>query len=286
MAANSLSDAFNVCAAQVARGRSIDDVIAQYPQFADDLRLLLTVSSAVARYELPSAEVDAARVRVQPTIDDLIDGFPNRGLPPWIIPLVIVVAIAIIALILAAQPGGIFSAAPTLTPTASPTTVPSLTVIATSTTSATATASSTPTPSPTLTQTPTLTPSPTATVNVCAQTVVLEGLIEAIQGNQLVIYGISVVVSDVSRYAVGMLVRVEGCTCADDACHDIGEASVIIPTTPPIILPTSVPNSGGSGTGAGDDDSSGGGGQSSGGGQPPDDDDDDDGVDDDGGADD
>jgi hypothetical protein len=260
VAANSLSDAFNVCAAQVARGRSIDDVIAQYPQFAENLRLLLMVSSAVSRYELPSAEVDAARARVQPTIDDLIGGFPDRGLPPWIIPLVIAIAIAIIALILASQPGGILSPAPTQTPTM--------------TLSATVTA--THTALPTLTPTPSATATPTATVNACTQTVVLEGVIEAIHGNQLVVYGMSVVVPDSSPYTVGMIVRVVGCACEDDDCDDVGDASVIIPTTPPIVLTTAVPPAQGTGTGTGNGDSGAGGGQ-----LPGDDDDgDDDGGDD------
>lgn len=287
MAANSLSDAFDVCAAQVARGRSIDDVLAQYPQFADELRLLLTVSSAITRYELPSAEVDAARARVQPAIDDLIDGFPDRGLPPWVIPLVIIVAVAIIALLLASQPGGIFSPPPTQTPTASmtPTTAPTATATLTSTVSVTP--SHTPTASPTFTLTPSPTAPPTATaaVNTCAQTVVLEGLIEAIRGNQLVLYGLPVLVPDVSRYAVGMLVRVEGCICDDDDCDNFGGATVIIPTIPPIVLPTSIPAASGGSNSAGGGSPPVGSTPADGGGQPPGDDDDDDGGDD-GGSDD
>lgn len=257
MAANSLLDAFEICAAQVARGRPVDDVIGQYPQFADDLRVLLAVSATVNRYELPAAEVDAARARLQPAIDELIDSFPDPRLPPWLLPLVIVVIVIVLALILllGTQPGGIFT--PPLTPT--------------------------PTPSPTFTAQPTatLTPTAAATVDPCAQGVALEGPIEAIRGSQIVIFGLSVVVADPSLYRAGMVVRVTGCTCADAVCDAINEASVTIPTPVPVVMPTIPPagQSTGSGTASGSPPADG---SQTSGSQPGDDDDDDDDGDDDG----
>jgi hypothetical protein len=304
MAANTLLDIFEVCANQVAHGRSIADVIADYPQYADDLRVLLAASDAVNRYELPAAEVDAARARVQPRIDDLIDGFPDRRLPPWLLLLgvIIVVALLVALFLFAAQPAQIV--APTATPTATPTLAPSATVAASPTSTIVPSLTVTLAPTTTVTRQPTQTPTrvPTATatlaatINACAQSVVLEGRIEAINGNRLVIYGFSVVVSDAARYSVGLLVRVDGCTCDDDDCDDITTAAVTIPTNVPI---RGVTNQGGSGMsggssggGATDDGTSGGGatddGASGGGatGDGGDDDDADDDDADDGGADD
>lgn len=268
MAANSLIEAFDASVRQIARGQSIAEVVAQYPQFAEELRVMLAAAAVVPRYELSQAEVDAARARIQPAIDDLIDGFPDRGLPPLVIPLAIIgVIVVIVLLYLAGQTSGLLAPpTATITPTATATPTATLTEIP----SATATETNSPTASPTATPPASMTPAPTATLpaQACAQNVVLEGVIEAIQGNQIVVYNYFVPVSDPALYTVGTNVRVEGCICAGNSCDELRGASVIIPTRLPLVVPVGGPAETGGGSQAGSDS-----------GQSSDDDDDDDGDD-------
>lgn len=252
MASNDLINAFHDCLGLIEQGQTLDQAIRRYPQFADDLRVLLTARDIVPRYELPVAEVTAARSRIQPLIDQIIDTIPERRSRPWLIPLLIVVLVLVVILV-AWLLGGRDDAAPEPTLT-----VPAVVVTVTLEPSASVpSATWTPAPSLTLTQTAAPTIPATDSAPVCSQTLVLEGVIESVSGTIVTIYGLQIQVADASGLLPGVYARVEGCQCDDDdACGDAGARAtlVVTPSQPP-------PPSGGND----DDDDAGG---STGGGQP------------------
>ena len=252
MASNDLINAFHDCLGLIEQGQTLDQAIRRYPQFADDLRVLLTARDIVPRYELPVAEVTAARSRIQPLIDQIIDTIPERRARPWLIPLLIVMLLLVVILVVWLL-GGRDDAAPEPTLTA-----PAVVVTATLEPSASVpSATSTPAPSLTLTQTVVTTIPATDSAPVCSQTLVLEGVIESVSGTIVTIYGLQIQVADASGLLPGVYARVEGCQCDDDdACGDAGARAtlVVTPSQPP-------PPSGGND----DDDDAGG---STGGGQP------------------
>lgn len=229
MASNDLINAFQDCLGLIEQGQTLDQVIQRYPQFADDLRVLLTARDIVPRYELPVAEVTAARSRIQPVIDQIIDTIPERRSRPWLIPLLIVMLLLVVILVVWLL-GGRDDAAPeptltvpavVVTATFEPSpSVPSATWTPTPTT--TVTPAQTVTPLPTLTQTAVSTSLATDSAPVCSQTLVLEGVIESVSGTIVTIYGLQIQVADASGLLPGVYARVEGCQCDDD--DDCGEA--------------------------------------------------------------
>lgn len=250
MASNDLINAFHDCLGLIEQGQTLDQAIRRYPQFADDLRVLLTARDIVPRYELPVAEVTAARTRIQPLIDQIIDTIPERRSRPWLIPLLLGVVVLVVILV-AWLLGGRDDAAPEPTLTA-----PAVVVTATLEPSASV-PSATSTPAPTLTQTAAPTIPATDSAPVCSQTLVLEGVIESVSGTIVTIYGLQIQVADTSGLLPGVYARVEGCQCDDDdACGDAGARATLV-VTPSQQPPPSDSND--------DDDDAGG---STGGGQP------------------
>jgi hypothetical protein len=253
MASNDLINAFHDCLGLIEQGQTLDQAIRRYPQFADDLRVLLTARDSVPRYELPVAEVAAARSRIQPVIDQIIDTIPERRPRPWLIPLLMVMLVLVVILVVWLL-GGRDDAAPEPTLT-----VPAVVLTATLEPSATWTPAPrlthTVTPSLTLTQTPLPTSLATDSAPVCSQTLVLEGVIESVSGNIVTIYGLQIQVADASGLLPGVYARVEGCQCDDDDdCGQVGARATLVAT------PSQPPPSGGND----DDDDAGG---STGGGQ-------------------
>lgn len=235
MASNDLINAFHDCLGLIEQGQTLDQSIQRYPQFADDLRVLLTARDIVPRYELPVAEVAAARSRIQPVIDQIIDTIPERRARPWLIPLLIVMLLLVVILVVWLL-GGRDDAAPEPTLT-----VPAVVVTATLEPSASVpSATSTAAPTTTATLAQTVTPMPTSLATdsapVCSQTLVLEGVIESVSGTVVTIYGLQIQVADASGLLPGVYARVEGCQCDDD--DDCGEAGaratlVVTPSQPP-----------------------------------------------------
>jgi hypothetical protein len=232
MASSDLINAFNDSIDRLARGESIEDCLRAYPQYAADLRILLTVGRASERAVLPFEEVDAARARIEPVVEDAISSPPAAPGSPlrWIIPLLIV-ALPLAGILLWNSQSGLI--APPPTPTHTPTIAPTIT----STPSPVPTASLTPTmtPSATSTHTPgatartpaatrTASATPVASVNAvltsqsaCPRPLVIEGVIERIEGDVIVILGLPVTIPNAASMSVGRQVRVEGCRCATEA---------------------------------------------------------------------
>jgi hypothetical protein len=170
MASTDFINAFDDCLNRLAQGQSLEQTLGAHPQFADALRPILTTGQLVPRYELPEADVLAARARIQPRIDALIESFPDdTGFPLWVLPLVLALLVGgglLFFLLTANRPGGVLG--PTLTPTITSTFTPSPTHTPTTTptVSPTPAASSTPTITATATPTETFTPTWTATATV------------------------------------------------------------------------------------------------------------------------
>ncbi|MEO1287447.1 MAG: LysM peptidoglycan-binding domain-containing protein [Chloroflexota bacterium] len=137
MSENQLQNAFNDCIDRLAEGQSIDDCLAVYPQFADDLRPLLIAGTAPSRLRADMSELQAMRQRLDAEMETLIEqtNFSQASrfrLPRGVLTLVaslVIVVIGIGLFIANNNPdvGGEASATPTvtLTETLSPTVVPS-----------------------------------------------------------------------------------------------------------------------------------------------------------------
>jgi hypothetical protein len=152
---------------------------------------------------LPPESVAAIRARVLDALD--LPPAAPPSVPPLLLPIIVLVVAAaiVIALIISRPPE-----TPALAETPAP---PSSTPTASLTPTQTATASATTSPTPTFTVTPSSTPAPTITLSAV---VVIEGPVERIDGDILVIYGIEVLLPGDNLYSgvieVGDLVRVEG----------------------------------------------------------------------------
>jgi hypothetical protein len=241
VASNDLSNALDDCLRQIASGRTVDQAVSQYPQFEPALRVMLAASAVVPRYTLPEDEVFAARERLLPEIDRLIDRLPMRRRPPPWLPL------ALLSLILGGVLIGILFRGDDIVPLpqASATLVDMRLV----------------TEAATIDATLLVTPLPPTPASVCSERLVVEGVIESINGQIVTLYHLRVRLSDVSGLSVGSWIRAEGCICDDD--DDCGEenARATVISTPTVqasplpVSPGSVPPPlTGSDAGAGDDD--------------------------------
>jgi len=170
---------------RLAAGESIDDCAAAYPDYADQLRLYLTLGQLPRRAHVPAAEVELARTRIRTAIDNALEGWDGSGgspgFSPWIPLLIVVVALPLLLVLGSqffsggAQPesaGEGLEVTPELVPpvtieathTATATATETVTLTATSTATATVTSSATATLTATSTATATVTSSATATL--------------------------------------------------------------------------------------------------------------------------
>ncbi|MCA9912376.1 MAG: LysM peptidoglycan-binding domain-containing protein, partial [Anaerolineae bacterium] len=101
MAEDRFLDILNDCIDRLAAGQSIEDCVQAYPEFADQLRLYLTVGQLPRRAHVPDAEVAQVRSRVREQLDDLLDTWdgttPPRPFMPWL--FVFILALGIPALL-------------------------------------------------------------------------------------------------------------------------------------------------------------------------------------------
>jgi hypothetical protein len=115
-----LLDAFNDSLDRLARGESLNSCLLAHPQFADDLRLLLTLSQlSTSAAALPDDDVAAAQARIYPRVDDAINNPPTTPGGPlrWIIPLLIALLVLLMLALFLLRPQAV-SVPPTTTPTA------------------------------------------------------------------------------------------------------------------------------------------------------------------------
>ncbi len=162
---------------------------------------------------LPPESVAAIRLRLLDALD--LPPAAPPGLPPLLLPIVVVIIIAaIIITLIISRPPETPSLAETIAPPSS-TPVPSLTPTQTATASLT----------PTFTVTPSPTVAPTVTLGAV---VVIEGPVERIDEDIIVIYGIEVLLPGDNPWSgvieVGDIVRVEG-------DPDAGDVIVVISIT-------------------------------------------------------
>ncbi|NWF69064.1 MAG: hypothetical protein HXY40_08260 [Chloroflexi bacterium] len=259
-------DIFNDCIERLARGQSIEDCLRQHPAYAAQLLPLLEAAVVVKRTPFPPAEVleDQARVwaRIEQALPTRMPA--RRASRPWgqalsfAAMLILLVGSLLVGYTLLVNPPNpaVETLTPTLTATATATQTPTSTTAPTATVTLTSTATQTPTAAPTSTPTrsaastgtlalpATSTPAPatasrtpTATQ---AQTVIIQGPIEAIDGSVLTIYGLTVRLRAneplLAQLRVGVQVRVEGTLQGNE---------VIAPRIS--LLPTTTPTSGGRG---------------------------------------
>ena len=64
MASERLIDIFDDCATRLANGETIDECVQSYPQYEDDLRVMLEATRIPRRAHAPSHEVGQSQVRV------------------------------------------------------------------------------------------------------------------------------------------------------------------------------------------------------------------------------
>src|SRR5690554_3264535 len=75
MAENRLIEALNHCIDMLAEGKTIDECISRYPQYADQLRGMLMTGQVTKQGKLPVHEIVAARARIDPAIKGAIESF-------------------------------------------------------------------------------------------------------------------------------------------------------------------------------------------------------------------
>lgn len=201
MADRSIIDAFNDCLDRIQAGQPVEDVLRQYPTYADTLRPMLEITRGVQRVRVSPAEIAESQNRVRA---DVLQAYRDRATPTrriYAFPRVLSLAAALLlaCLCMIGSGAGLVatgiidldndvhvatpSALPTLTnspsptlsvtpspsatATVSPSSSPSSTPTSSATVSATSSASRTPTasPTPTVTNSHTATPTPSQTAS-------------------------------------------------------------------------------------------------------------------------
>ncbi len=250
MAEMGLADILNDCINRLAAGQSLDECLGVYPGQAARLGSMLETGLLVRRMEYGAAEAALAQETIWLRMEQAYNApaparhlrLPRRWL--WLVAAVIGLLL-MSGVILAAQNsrpgeplygvkvfleaigGGANGAPIPLLPV--PTATPSATPTAAPTNTATSAASST----WTLTAMPTLTETPTAE----GVTGVIEGPVDAINGNTITIYGMDITIEPddplLAVIQVGDAIRVEGDFTAGGA---IGAANVTVVETEPDVF--------------------------------------------------
>jgi len=173
----SFNDALNDSINQINNGRTIDDCLAQYPEYADELRESLLVGQAIKQGEADFYEVQSARSRIWDELEVEIDNWssvPTRTTRPrfiWLLTALFFIIPTATSLFFASQnsetPEPVeviltleITITPSQTPTPTETPMPSFTPTNTVTPSPTVIATETPIP----TTVPSETPMPIATL--------------------------------------------------------------------------------------------------------------------------
>ncbi|MCQ3929854.1 MAG: hypothetical protein DPW16_05305 [Chloroflexi bacterium] len=187
MADRPMVDIFNDCVERLQAGQSVEDILRQYPRYADTLRPMLEITRGIQRIRVPSAEIAESQNRLRSEVLREYRATPRRRIYPLPPILNIAAALMLTCLCIIGSGAGLIatgiidldnddihfgtpSAQPTMTysPTAilTATSTPTLSVTpsATVTTSLTPTSTSSPTASLSRTSTPTTTASITRTV--------------------------------------------------------------------------------------------------------------------------
>ncbi|MGJ3237734.1 MAG: LysM peptidoglycan-binding domain-containing protein [Anaerolineae bacterium] len=158
MSERQLSDAVNDCIDRLADGQSIDDCLVDYPEFADQLRSLLTIGQATRLNRANVTELSQMRGRLDPQIEALIQNTPfappsTRSFPWGMLALVAGLLLLGVVTTLFLSEGR-----PTIlaTHTATDTQTPTVTHTSTHTPTVTHTSTHTPTVTVTVTTTPTV----------------------------------------------------------------------------------------------------------------------------------
>lgn len=202
-----LIEALNSAIDRLNRGESIEQIVADYPALAGQLRPMLEAGLVLPRARYPLPEVTAAEAAgetlIRQTIAEVFTG--GAGLSTTVILIVLAVLIGGGALLWGVLGGGIVPAVvETVTPTATVTASPTLTL------------------TPTATLTPTLTPTASATATLSAaltatpqeSVLVIQGPVSAVLGNVITIYDFEIVLEPDDPYLtvikIGDVIRIEG----------------------------------------------------------------------------
>ncbi len=180
-----MPEIFNDCVERLHDGQPIEDVLRQYPNYADTLRPMLEITRGIQQLRVPSAEIAESQDRIRSEVLREYHATPSRRiytLPPI---LNIAAALMLTCLCIIGSGAGLVatgiidldnddvqfgtpSAQPSITdsPTATFSPMVSGTPTATTTASLTRTSTSSPTASPSRSSTPTATTSSTRTLTV------------------------------------------------------------------------------------------------------------------------
>jgi hypothetical protein len=179
-ARDTIFDAFDRCIDRIHRGETVDAVLQDYREFANDLRPMLEAGLLLPRARFPAEVVSGVEQSLEPlireTIATVFKGGAIAGTTLLLLLLLAGAIITVVVVVLATR--GDTSSPPTAT--AAPLIAPS----------STPPAALTRTPTPTVT--PTATASPTAAASVTPSPVVgvivIEGAVSAINGNIITIF--------------------------------------------------------------------------------------------------
>lgn len=205
------TSALNDCIDRLNDGETLESVVTDYPDMSGGLRSFLVCGRRLAASRYPTPDVEAARRRIEPTIQQAIQTTFSGGLSAlWLGLLLILMIVGGSGLFFVIQGRADLEVESTATAT------PTATITATATPTITLTATATTMPTATSTTTRTIVPTipPTRTETPLDSYIVLEGIVESIDGDSLIIYGIEIQFDDDSllmdAVQVGDLIRIEG----------------------------------------------------------------------------
>jgi hypothetical protein len=226
MAEMSLPDIFNDCIDRLAAGQSLDACLRAYPGQASRLRSMLESGLVAARVAYPAAEVMLAQERIWSRMEQAYLApspvRPMRLPRRWQWAIAAAAALLMMTGVMLAaqnsQPGdplyGVKVFIQSIFPGQQPAPLPTPTETAVPTAATTTAPTATPTVESTATATSSATPTPDMTTTSQTVTTVIEGPVEAINGNVITIYGIHIEISDddpmLDVIEVGDVIHVEG----------------------------------------------------------------------------